>query len=105
VDDDLIQSLTRFHQEVVMPDFREALQTESGNLRREVLSHFDDLYHRFDRLETEYQSLVAGVGRVEKRMLNIERRLEKLDVREELETLKTRVADLQDRIARLESEL
>jgi hypothetical protein len=51
VDDDLIQSLTRFYQEVVMPDFREALQTESGNLRREVLSHFDDLYHRFDRLE------------------------------------------------------
>ncbi|HEX7705272.1 MAG TPA: hypothetical protein VF701_02340 [Thermoanaerobaculia bacterium] len=105
MDDDLIQSLKRFHQEVVIPDFREALQTETGSLRREVPSHFDDLYHRFDRLETEYQSLVAGVGRVEKKMHSLEQRLGKLDVREELETLKTRVADLQDRIARLESEL
>jgi hypothetical protein len=30
----------------------------------DVLTHFDAIYHRFDRLESEYQALAAAVGLV-----------------------------------------
>jgi hypothetical protein len=40
----------------------------------EVDGHFDDVYKRFDRLETEYQVIVAGLKRLEERMDPVESR-------------------------------
>ena len=41
---------------------------EVGELRAEMYGQFDAVYQRFDRLETEYQMLVAGVRRIEERL-------------------------------------
>jgi chromosome segregation ATPase len=117
--DDLLHVLTRFHREVVMPDVKstvdDAVGSAVGGLRNEMLTHFDGIYHRFDRLETEYLAITAGLGRLEKQMDALEKRmaamekqmtaLEKRDVRHELEDLKARVADLQQRIVVLEASL
>lgn len=64
---DLLQVLTRFHREVIVPDLDrrdERLGTVEQKLD-EVLTHFDAIYHRFDRLESEYQALASAVGRLE----------------------------------------
>ncbi len=56
--DDLFGVLTRFHREVVIPDLdsrigavSQELRGEIRALRDEMLSHFDAVYKRFDRLE------------------------------------------------------
>ena len=77
--DDLVQVLTRFHREVFIPDLREVLQTEIGaevrSLRSEMLSHFDAIYQKLDRLETDSQEIRAAVTRLEERMGRVEGRL------------------------------
>jgi hypothetical protein len=57
VGEDLIPILTRFHREIVLPD----IQRVVGELRLEMNerfagldAHFDAIYQRFDKLETEY---------------------------------------------------
>ena len=61
-DDALYSVLMRFHQEVVRPELNE-LRDEIRDVRarmvtrEEWLSYLDDIYARFDRLESEYQSL------------------------------------------------
>jgi hypothetical protein len=71
VADDLLPILTKFHREVVLPDIERVL----GGLRLEMSerfagldSHFDAIYQRFDKLETEYHMLAAGLKRVEERL-------------------------------------
>jgi len=68
--DDLVQVLTKFHREVVLPDIKRVV----GDLRDEMNARFtsldgdfDAIYQRFDKLETEYQMLLAGLKRVEER--------------------------------------
>lgn len=65
--EDLIPILTRFHREVVLPD----VQRVVGELRLEMNqrfagldSHFDAIYQRFDRLETEYHIAAEKGGRL-----------------------------------------
>ena len=69
---DLIPLLAKFHREVLLPDIDRVVGQRIGELRqemnarfREVDGHFDAIYKRFDRLETEYQMLLAGLKRVE----------------------------------------
>lgn len=51
-----------------MPDVREAVRTEVraevSALRNEMLTHFDSTYQRFEKLESEYEALRAGLARV-----------------------------------------
>jgi len=68
--EDLVQVLTKFHREVVLPDIKRVV----GDLRDEMNARFtsldgdfDAIYQRFDKLETEYQMLLAGLKRVEER--------------------------------------
>ena len=56
--EDLLPILTRFHREVVLPDIKRVV----GDLRDEMNArftaldgHFDAIYQRFDKLETEYR--------------------------------------------------
>jgi predicted nuclease with TOPRIM domain len=92
--DELYDVLTRFHREVVIPD----MQRMIGEVRSEVLSHFDTLYKRLDRLESEYQALRAAV-------IRIEEKLDRTALRSELLELKARVATLEEKIAELENEI
>jgi hypothetical protein len=64
--------LARFHQEILMPEVRQVVREEVGKeahaLRDELHAGFDAIAQRFDRLEIEYQMLVAGVKRIEERL-------------------------------------
>jgi uncharacterized protein YdcH (DUF465 family) len=46
-------------------EFRAEFRAEIRALRDETMSHFDAVFKRFDRLETEYVSLSAAVRRLE----------------------------------------
>jgi chromosome segregation ATPase len=108
--DDLLQTLTRFHREVVVPDIERIVEARAGKTDErfdEILTHFDSIYQRFDRLETEYQAIVAGLDRIEKRMGVLERRMTALEQngRSDLDELKAQVLELRDRLAAVEASL
>jgi len=49
-----------------MPDVRAEISgvwEEVSALRDDMLTHFDAIYRRFEKLETEYEALRAAVGR------------------------------------------
>jgi hypothetical protein len=57
--DDLIPILTRFHREIVLPDIERIVGEAVDGLEGRMNAHFDAIYQRFDRLETESQRLSA----------------------------------------------
>jgi hypothetical protein len=60
--------LAQFHRDVILPDVERvvgALELRMDARFSAVDGHFDAIYHRFDRLETEYQMLVAGLRQVD----------------------------------------
>jgi hypothetical protein len=57
--DDLLATLTRFHREIVLPDIRRIVEDVTNPRFDEINHHFDEVYKRLDRLETEYHMLVA----------------------------------------------
>ena len=76
----------------------------------DLLNHFDQIYHRLDRLETEYFTITSGLQRVEKQLVGIEEKLDKeIGIRERLERevsdLKQRVVVLQGKIEEIEIRL
>ena len=117
--DDLIPILTRFHREVVLPDIRRIVGEVVGDFEGRMNAHFDAIYQRFEKLETEYHMLVAGLKRVEERLdrvegrldrveeglERVEQRLAKQDLQAELAALKARVDGLQGQIRILEERL
>jgi len=115
VAEDLIPILTRFHREVMLPDIQRIVGEAVDGLEGRMSAHFDAIYQRFDRLETEYHMLVAGLKRVEERLDRIDRvegrldvveqRLAKQDLQAELAALKARVDGLQGQIRILEERL
>ena len=54
--DDLVQALTKFHREIVLPDIERivgnAVEGSERRLRDEMQTGFDALAQRLDRLET-----------------------------------------------------
>ena len=68
----------------------------------------DDVYNLSSALrllETEYQSLNAGVRRLERRMTAADEKLDRMALKSELVELKDQVAHLTERIAQLEKAL
>jgi chromosome segregation ATPase len=70
---------------------------------REILGHFDAVYHRLDRVEQEFLMLKEGVRRIEAMLLDEQGKREELERR--LAGLKTDVAALQARIEAIERRL
>jgi predicted nuclease with TOPRIM domain len=107
--DDLVQVLTRFHRDVVVPDVERivgnAVEGSERRLRDEMQAGFDALAQRLDRLETEYHMLVAGLKRVEERLDRVEQHLDKMALRSEVLDLKARVDGLQEQVRTLEARL
>lgn len=107
--DDLVQVLSRFHREIVVPDIERivgnAVEGAERRLRDEMQAGFDALAQRLDKLETEYHMLVAGLERVEERLDRVEQRLDKMALRSELLELKARVDGLQEQVRTLEARL
>jgi hypothetical protein len=67
--DELFGVLMRFHREIVVPDIERIVGEAVGRvdlkvdaLRDEMLTNFDAVYVRFDRLESEYEELNAAMS-------------------------------------------
>ena len=107
--EDLIPILAKFHRDVLLPDVKrvvaEAVEASERRLRDEMQTGFDALAQRLDRLETEYQMIVAGLKRLDERMDRIEQRMDKMAIRSELLELKARVDGLQEQVRTLEARL
>jgi predicted nucleic acid-binding Zn-ribbon protein len=97
--------LAKFHQDVFLPDVQRIVGEAVGSLERRIDAKFDSVYQRFDRLETEYQMLVAGVRRVEERLDALAQAQQKYAMRSELQQLKAGVDALQQKIREIEGRL
>ena len=64
MEQELLNALARFHREVALPDITrivdERVDGAVSTIRNEMLTHFDGVYQRLDRLETEFQALRQG---------------------------------------------
>jgi DNA repair exonuclease SbcCD ATPase subunit len=100
---DLLGTLTKFHRDVVLPDIERIIDARIVPLRQDTLSHFDAMYVRFDRLETEYAFIKAGLQRFEERLA--EQKLDRASLRSELLELRERVLALEQRITDLDADL
>ena len=103
--EDLVQVLTKFHREIVVPDIERIVGATERRLRDEMHTLFDALAHQILELKTEYHMLVAGLKRVEERLNQVEQKLDKMALRSELVELRTRVDDLQEQVRTLEARL
>jgi chromosome segregation ATPase len=117
---EMLQVLTRFHQEVIIPDVQriveDAIDKSVGSLRNDMYSHFDAIYVRFDRLESEYYALKSWMGRIDERLARVESEVQSLNarmdrveselqfVKSHLRALEMRVADIEKKIDRLATE-
>jgi predicted nuclease with TOPRIM domain len=97
--------LVQYHREVMLPDVQRIVEDSERRLRDEMHGLFDALAQRLDRLEAEYQMLVAGLRRDEERLERVEPKRDKAALRTELLELKARVDGLQDQIRILEGRL
>jgi predicted nucleic acid-binding Zn-ribbon protein len=107
-----LATLTQFHREVLLPDMQRLLVESEQRIQLRMDAQLDAIYQRFDRLETEYHMLVAGLKRVEERLDRVESRLsaveqklERVALRSEVEELKARVDTLQAQVRALEERL
>jgi predicted nucleic acid-binding Zn-ribbon protein len=107
-----LATLTQFHREVLLPDMQRLVGESEQRLQLRMDAQFDAVYQRFDRLETEYQMVVAGLKRLEERLDGVESRLsaveqtlERVALRSEFEALKARVDSLQAQLRALEARL
>lgn len=97
--------LAKFHQDVFLPDVQRIVGEAVDSLERRIDAKFDGVYQRFDRLETEYQMIVAGLRRVEERLDALTEVEQKLALRSDLQQLKARVDALQQKIREVEGRL
>ena len=100
--DDLVTVLARFHREVLLPDVQRIVNTAVEASERRITDRMDGLFDalskRIDRLETEYQMIVAGMKRIEER-------LDKMVLRSEFLELKARVDQLQEQMRHLATQI
>ncbi len=77
--DDLSDTLNEFFGKVIEPRFDKIDKKLEEHDRRfnDLLNHFDQIYHRLDRLETEYFTITAGLQRIEKQLNAVEEKLDK----------------------------
>ncbi len=89
--------LMRFYNDVIKPDFDNALSLFGSAMRSEMLSHVDGIYVKLNRLDIEYQALRAAFARVEKELAA--QNADRMEVRSELLGLKDQISKLNGRIA------
>lgn len=63
---------------MVLPDLERVVDARISPLREEMLSHFDAIHKKLDRLESGYQSLKAAAGRIEERLDRVEQKLDRM---------------------------
>ena len=78
-----------------MIDHDDRFEKLESNLKDFMLTHFDKIYGKLEKLEQEYKLLNSVVKRLEEKMVT----------REELGAVKKQVLDLLGRIEKLESKV
>ena len=97
---DVFDVLNEFYGKVLEPRFdriEKRLDTHDEKLR-DILQHFDELYKRLERLETEYYAINAATDRIEKRLDKERLEGEVADLKQRVSTLQERVEDLEKRL-------
>ena len=89
----------------MLPDIQRIVSAAVTQSGQRLNAHFDQLYKRLDRLETEYHMLVAGLKPVEERLEGLEKCMDKMALKSELLELKARVDALQAQMQALEERL
>jgi chromosome segregation ATPase len=102
-----LSALTRFHREVIASDFQKVLERLDRVDSRlgEVHGQVSGLDALFDRRDSEYGVLVAGLRDVEDRLNLLQGRIDGFAVRSELELLREKVTALQEQIRSLQERL
>jgi predicted nucleic acid-binding Zn-ribbon protein len=95
--------LAQFHRDVILPDVERVVGALMDVRLAAVWGHFDAIYQRFERLESEYHMLVAGLLRVEERLDRVEQRLDSLDLR--VATLEADYRDLVGAVHQIDERL
>lgn len=110
--DELWPTLLRFHRELLEPRFAALEERADRNeaWQRDADGHFDAMYRRFDRLETEYHMLVVGLKRVEDRLDGVEGRLDAIEgrlggIEAELVALRAERTEIVRRMAEVEGQI
>lgn len=120
---DRLQVLAQFHREVILPDVQRIVDEAVGTLRNDMYSHFDAIYVRFDRLESEYYALKSWMSRLDERLTRIETEMGRVEselqslngrmgrvetelqaVKSNLRAVEIRVTDIENKIDRLATE-
>jgi chromosome segregation ATPase len=102
---DILDTLKDFYGKIIEPRFDriDGRLDEHDQKFQDILKHFDEIYHRFERLETEYYSIIAGLKRIEDKL---DREISKRELIErEIAALRERVSKLQERIENIDSQL
>ena len=106
--------LAQFHREVILPDIQKVVEASEGRLRNEMYGLHDSVLQKLAKLETEYEALKAGLGRVEDRLERMHERIGVLErqyqdllagfhrLEERLALLEERLAHVEERLARVE---
>ena len=99
----LTTALAEFHREIIRPDVQQIVGDAVANSERRMQANFDSVFHKLDKLETEYEALKAGLGRVEERLGRMDERFDGVDHR--LGALERQYQDLLAGLHRLEERL
>jgi predicted nucleic acid-binding Zn-ribbon protein len=119
----LTTALARFHRDVIRPDTERVFEALFERLIKprfdEIDGRFDAIYHKLEKLETDYeffkvglarveerlqvlehqyQDLLAGLHRLEDRLSRVEAQVDQVVADRAKEALRTEVADLRSRV-------
>jgi chromosome segregation ATPase len=100
MNDELLISAIRDLRTDIVADVRQIVDESVGELRDEMLTHFDGVYHRLDCIETELTAVKGGLRRVEERVTALELRVGALE--ERVGELDRRLGELDRRVGELD---
>jgi len=99
--------LAEFHRKVILPDMHRTFESLFERLVKprfdQIDGRFDAVFHKLDKLETEYEALKAGLARVEERLDRMDERFGRVEVR--LGSLESQYEELLAASNRLEERL
>ena len=92
--------LAQFHREIILPDIQKVVEASEGRLRNEMYGLHDSVLQKLATLETEYEALKAGLGRVEDQLERMDERIGVLE--RQYQDLLAGFHRLEERLARVE---
>jgi len=92
--------LAQFHREIILPDVQRIVGEAIAGSERRMQASLDRIFHKLEKLETEYEALKAGLGRVEEDQKRMSQTLKVLE--SQYRDLVAGLHRLEERLARVE---